>query len=161
MVIVIMGVSGSGKTTLGHLLSAALGWRFYEGDAYHPPANVDKMRRGIPLTDADRAPWLAALRHLIDNCLRDEVSAVLSCSALKRAYRRRLGIEHERVRLVYLRAPEVLIRSRLEKRAGHFMGPALLASQYETLEEPRSGLALNADERPDQLVREIRRTWGI
>lgn len=161
MVIVIMGVSGSGKTTLGRLLSAALGWPFYEGDAYHPPTNIDKMRRGIPLTDADRASWLAALRAVIDDCLRGGIAAVLSCSALKRSYRRQLGIDHERVRLVYLQAPPALIRTRLEKRTQHFMGPALLSSQYEALEAPRAGLSLDAALPPEHLVREIRRAWGI
>src|SRR3712207_4573231 len=103
MIIILMGVSGSGKTTVGRLLAEELGWKFYEGDDYHSPANVEKMRRGIPLDDADRTAWLEALRGLISNCLERNENAVLACSALKDCYREFLLID-ERVVFIYLKA---------------------------------------------------------
>jgi len=124
MVVLLMGVTASGKTTVGRLLGAALGYPFYDADDFHPPANVDKMRRGIPLTDADRRPWLETLRDLVRRSLAENRDVVLACSALKDAYRRYLLID-VRVTLVYLKADRDLIRQRLQQRRGHFMNPAL------------------------------------
>jgi gluconokinase len=137
LVIVLMGVSGSGKSTVGAELSRTLSWPFRDADSFHPPANIDKMSRGIPLTDADRTPWLDAIAHWIDDRLASGEPAIVSCSALKRAYRQRIIGARPRVALVYLKGDIGLIAARLAKRSGHFMPPALLASQFEALEEPQ------------------------
>src|SRR5688500_8001169 len=119
MVVVLMGVSGSGKTTVGETLAAALGWAFVEGDDFHPAANVEKMRAGVPLTDADRRPWLEALQDRIEEACRRGEEIVVACSALKDEYRDLLERNDPAcVRFVHLRAPEGLIRERLEKRTG-------------------------------------------
>jgi gluconokinase len=157
MVVVLMGVSGSGKTTIGRLLAHDLGWPFYDADDFHPPANVEKMRRGIALTDADRDPWLAALRELIAGYLRDGHSAIVACSALKRSYRDRLRVDKDRVRLVYLKGDFALLRQRLEARQSHFAKANLLASQFETLEEPQDALTVEVGDRPEAVVGLIRR----
>jgi gluconokinase len=135
-VLVMMGVSGSGKTTLGQRLAQHLGWAFKEGDELHPAANVAKMRHGVPLNDEDRAPWLAAVGAWIDGWRRAGVSGVITCSALKRAYRRELVRDRAGLRFVILRGPEPLVAARLARRHGHFMPPGLLASQFAALEEP-------------------------
>ena len=122
MVVIIFGVSGAGKTTIGQLLAQELGWRFYEADDLHSPANVEKMRRGVPLTDQDRWPWLESLRELIKRCVATGEDAVLACSALKEAYRRYLQVNTE-VKLVFLRGEYALIAKQLRRRRGHFMNP--------------------------------------
>jgi gluconokinase len=160
MVVVLMGVTASGKTTVGRMLAGALGYQFYDADDWHPPANVDKMRRGIPLNDADRQPWLATLRDLVRRCLAQNRDAVLACSALKDAYRRYLLI-HPHVTLVYLKADQDLIRGRLQQRRGHFMNPALLDSQFATLEEPQDALWVDASLPPREIVRTIRHRLQI
>src|SRR5689334_19179806 len=109
MIIILMGVSGSGKTTIGARLAQALGWPFYDGDQFHPPANVAKMQQGMPLTDEDRWPWLQALRAHIETCIHQGVSAVLACSALKQAYREHLIMDEAEVKLVYLKGDYDLI----------------------------------------------------
>ena len=134
-VVVMMGVAGSGKTTIGHHLAEELGWKFFDADDFHPAANVDKMSRGIPLDDADRIPWLEALRDLVQSCLASGESAVLACSALKASYRAYL-LTDDRIKLVYLKGDHALIEERLKSRSGHFMKPEMLASQFATLEEP-------------------------
>ena len=136
MILVVMGVSGSGKTTVAKGLAAALGWRFREGDGLHPPANVAKMAAGTPLTDEDRAPWLAAIAQVIDGWRADGVSGIVTCSALKRAYRGVLVGDRADVRLVHLAGDKALIAARMAARKGHFMPPALLDSQFATLEAP-------------------------
>jgi gluconokinase len=156
MVIVLMGVTASGKTTVGRMLAAELGYQFYDADDFHPRANVDKMRRGVALTDADRLPWLETLRDLVRRSLAENRNAVLACSALKDAYRRYLLID-PRVTLVYLKASQDLIRQRLQQRPGHFMNPALLESQFATLEEPKDALWVEASLRPEEIVSAIRR----
>ncbi len=158
MVILLMGVSGTGKTTVGQLLASGLSWDFADGDDYHPASNVEKMRNGIPLTDADRDPWLEALRRLIAAWINAGKNAVLACSALKRAYRDRLRISPE-VRLVYLRGSPELLRQRLRARHGHFMTERMLNSQLETLEEPEESehaIVVDVDQSPAQIVAEIR-----
>jgi carbohydrate kinase (thermoresistant glucokinase family) len=135
-VLVIMGVSGSGKTTVARPLAARLGWRFKEGDDFHPPANIAKMEAGTPLDDADRAPWLAAIAAWIDGQAVSGQGGVVTCSALKRAYRDRLRGGRPQVRIVYLKGTQQLISARLAKRQHHFMPPTLLASQFATLEPP-------------------------
>jgi carbohydrate kinase (thermoresistant glucokinase family) len=137
LVIVLMGVSGSGKSTVGAELSRALGWPFRDADSFHPAANVEKMRRGVPLTDADRWPWLDAIAHWIDDRLQRRARGIVSCSALKRAYRRRIVGDRAGVGLVYLQGEMSVIAARLAARTGHFMPAALLASQFEALEEPQ------------------------
>ena len=132
----VMGVSGSGKSTVGAALARALGVDFVEGDEYHPPANVERMSRGVPLTDADRAGWLRALARRIREAKDAGSGLVLTCSALKRSYRDLLRAEASDLRLVFLRGPRDLIAERLASRKGHFMPPSLLDSQLATLEEP-------------------------
>ena len=135
-VAVLMGVSGSGKTTIADGIARCEGWTLVEGDKFHPPANVEKMSRGIPLTDEDRWPWLRAIAAEIDAIRERRESAVVACSALKRAYRDILIGDRPDVVLVYLRGDKHLIATRMAARKGHFMPPALLDSQFATLEEP-------------------------
>jgi gluconokinase len=131
-----MGVSGSGKTTVAAALARQEGWILLEGDSFHPPANIAKMQAGIPLTDADRWPWLRAIAAKADELLAAGQSAAVACSALRRAYRDLLTGDRLGVVLVYLRGSKALIAERLKARTGHFMPPALLDSQFATLEEP-------------------------
>ena len=160
MVIILMGVTASGKTTVGRMLAMELGYQFDDADDFHPRANIDKMQRGIPLDDADRQPWLEALRDHIRRCLAENRHTVLACSALKEAYRRHLLIDPQ-VRLVYLKAARDLIRQRLLERRRHFMNPALLESQFATLEEPKDVLWVDASRSPREIVASIRRQLQI
>ena len=135
-IVVVMGVSGSGKTTIAAGLANHLGWPLLEGDSFHPPANIAKMKAGTPLTDADREPWLRAIAQRIDAERAAGASAVVACSALKRAYRDILIDRRPDLVLLYLRGDKALIAGRMASRQGHFMPPALLDSQFATLEEP-------------------------
>ncbi|HEX6120070.1 MAG TPA: gluconokinase [Dongiaceae bacterium] len=132
----MMGVSGSGKTTIAQDLVARLGWSFKEGDELHPEANVAKMHAGIPLTDADRQPWLQGVAKWIDHQRAKKQPGIITCSALKRSYRQIVIGDRPEVRLVYLRGSRDLITKRLTGRHGHFMPASLLQSQFDTLEEP-------------------------
>jgi gluconokinase len=156
MVIVIMGVSGCGKSTVGRLLAGKLNWSFFEGDDFHPPENVTKMRAGIPLADADRRPWLEALRALISRVNREGESAVLACSALKRSYRDQLREAAGKVVFVYLKGTYDLIWQRMESRAGHYMPVRLLRSQFEDLEEPKRAIVVEITQRPEDIIEQIR-----
>ncbi|MBI3801248.1 MAG: gluconokinase [Deltaproteobacteria bacterium] len=160
MIIILMGVSGSGKTTIGQLLAQDLGWPFSDGDDFHPQANIDKMRQGIPLTDDDRDSWLTALRHYIDTLLDNRQSAVLACSALKQTYRDRLGGNRSAICFIYLKGDYALIRQRLQKRQGHFMNADLLASQFATLEEPEGVPAIDIAQEPRAIVESIKQAVG-
>ena len=132
--IVVMGVAGSGKTTVAGILAERLGWPYAEADDFHPPENIAKMSAGQPLTDEDRWPWLRAIRDWLTARSQAGESAVVTCSALKVAYRDLLREAEGRVRFVHLSAPAPLLEDRMEHRAGHFMPPSLLASQLATLE---------------------------
>ncbi len=160
MVILLMGVSGAGKTTVGWLLASQLGWEFADGDDFHPAANVEKMRNGIPLTDADRAPWLETLRVLIAGWIAAGKNAVLACSALKRAYRESLRVGPE-VQIVHLRGTPQLLQQRLRARVGHFMTERMLESQLAALEEPEHGVVVDVDRSPAEIVAEIQARLGL
>lgn len=162
MVILLMGVSGSGKTTVGQLLAAQLGWQFADADDFHSAANIEKMHRGIPLTDADRVPWLATLRKIIEDWIHTGSSAVLACSALKQSYRDELNASPE-VRVVYLKGTPQLLRQRMLERHGHFMTEPMLASQLDTLEEPpeNDALILDIATTPAEIVAQIRRHFHL
>jgi gluconokinase len=158
MIVIVFGVSGAGKTTIGKLLAQELGWRFYEADDFHSQVNIDKLRRGIPLTDDDRWPWLEKLRQLIKRSLEPGENAVLACSALKRAYRERLRVSDE-VKFVFLRGDYALIEKQLRQRRGHFMNPELLRSQFADLEEPgpdEDVITVELGRTPEQIVEEIK-----
>ena len=134
--LIVMGVSGAGKSTVGEAVAARLGWRYEDGDTFHPASNVAKMRAGQPLTDEDRWPWLRAIGAEIDRVCAAGDHVVIACSALRRTYRDVLLHGRKDVRLVYLDGTEPLIGERLSHRKGHFMPPGLLASQFATLEPP-------------------------
>jgi gluconokinase len=153
-IVVVMGVAGSGKTTVGRILADALHCPFLEGDSLHSPANVEKMSHGIPLTDADRAPWLAAIHsHLLD-ALRRGQSLVAACSALKQSYRAVLA-DGVPITWVYLKGSAALIRSRLQHRTGHYMKAGMLASQFDTLEEPSDALIVDIAQPPGAIAEQI------
>ena len=155
MFVVVMGVSGSGKSTIGRLLAERLGCPFYDGDDYHPAANVAKMAAGIPLDDADRDGWLAELAALIAVGLARGEGGVIACSALKRQYRDVLSVDERRVRFVYLRGEFDTIWARLQSREGHFMGANLLQSQFDALEEPRGAIVVDTSLEPEQVIDRI------
>ncbi len=162
MILVIMGVSGSGKSTVSKLLARELGWTFIEGDDYHPAANIDKMRHGIPLDDNDRRPWLDALRRRLEEADRRSENVVLACSALKHAYQHYLAqFDPAAVHYVYLDGSEELIRQRLAQRTGHFMDPALLHSQFETLEPPEEAVRVDIAPPPEDIAAAVRRRLEI
>jgi len=134
--LIVMGVSGSGKTTVAELIAKRLGWPFMEGDRLHPKASVEKMRRGIPLTDDDRAPWLDRIGGELKDWAAEGRSGVMTCSALKRAYRDRIRAARPDVRFVYLKGSLALIEARVVARHHEYMPASLLKSQFDTLEEP-------------------------
>jgi len=149
---IIMGVCGSGKTTVGRKLADALGIRFLDADDIHSPENKKKMGAGIPLTDEDRYPWLASLREIMREHRVSGRRLVLACSALKREYRDILTEGDDRARFIYLKGTPELFRKRMKERRGHYMKESMLASQFETLEEPENALIADASLSPDAIV---------
>lgn len=160
-VIVLMGVAGSGKTTVGIKLAQELGWEFYDADQFHSEENIEKMARGIPLTDADRWPWLDRLHNLILDRLKKDRPAVLACSALKKVYQERLLRDTRRAALVFLRGGFDLIYERLQERQDHYMEAGMLESQFAALEEPEEALAVEIESAPNEIVEEIVRRLGL
>lgn len=156
-----MGVAGSGKTTVGRALAVELGWEYFEADDFHPPANVAKMSRGEPLNDADRAPWLAAIRAKIDERLVAGGTGVFTCSALKAAYRQILMDGAAGVALVYLQGDPAVIAQRVGQREGHYMRADLVRSQFEALEPPANALTIEVGPPSGQLVALIRANLGV
>ena len=154
-VVLIMGVAGAGKTTIGKLLAKSLSWQFADADDFHSPANIAKMHQGIPLTDADRQPWLLTLQAAIGHWLQTSTSTVLACSALRADYRQLLTQGDDRVQVVYLKGNRELLQQRLQQRQGHYMNPDLLQSQLETLEAPIDGLQVDTDQPPEAIVQVI------
>ncbi|HEX2951028.1 MAG TPA: gluconokinase [Armatimonadota bacterium] len=161
MIIIVMGVAGVGKTTIGSMLAEQLGWQFFDADNFHPPENVQKMANNIPLTDEDRLPWLHALHGLIVGLESRHISAVIACSALKASYRHILVHGVKQVYFVYLKAPVDVVADRLRTRRGHYMGVALLTSQFLTLEEPEDALIVDATQSPQDIVMAVTQALGL
>jgi len=155
-----MGTTGAGKTTIGGMLAAQLNWQFADADGFHPPANIEKMSHGIPLNDADRAPWLAAMRKAILEWIAAGKNVVLACSALKRAYREELRPSIE-VKIVYLKGSYALFAERIRRRHGHFAGEGILVGQFADLEEPVDAIMVDAAKSPEEIVAEIRKQLGL
>ncbi|HEY1789352.1 MAG TPA: gluconokinase [Verrucomicrobiae bacterium] len=155
LALIFMGVAGSGKTTIAKLFAEKTGANFYEGDDFHPSANVAKMRQGISLTDDDRAQWLGKLRETILSSLAKNELAAFACSALKAKYREQLQGGDPRVRFVFLTGPFALIEERLKNRVGHFMPSTLLASQFATLEPPADALTFSCEKTPEEIVTKL------
>ncbi len=160
MVLLLMGVVGSGKTTIGTLLAQQLGWEFVDADSFHSKANIEKIRRAIPLDEADRAPWLDAIHKAVKGWVAERRNVVLACSALKRAYRERIDGGPD-VRLVYLKGSPDLISQRLRARRGHFANEQLLASQFAILEEPEEAITVDTSQSPPDIAKEIRVALGL
>ena len=163
MILVLMGVTASGKTTVGKLLAAEMGWQFAEGDDFHSEANRNKMHKGIPLNDEDRAPWLASMHEVLLGWQRSGTSGLLACSALKQSYRDALSaqIPPSDIRFVLLEVPREILETRLLNRRGHYMNPGLLQSQLDTLEVPSDAILILAEREPPQIAREILEQLGL
>lgn len=155
MFYVIMGVSGTGKSTIGKLLSDRTGWSFYDADDFHPQANVDKMNRGIALSDSDRLPWLQELQKLISRYIESKRNGILACSALKSQYRQILRDKQDEVVFIYLCGDYNCIQNRVKQRQGHFMSADLLQSQFDTLEEPEDAIVIDVSLSPEQILAKI------
>ena len=162
--LIVMGVSGSGKSTIADQLAKRLGWRYEDGDRFHPPSNIAKMSAGQPLTDEDRWPWLQAIADEIGRVCETGEHVVIACSALKRTYRDVLVHGRDDVRIIYLKGTQDLIASRLSSRKDHFMPPGLLASQFKTLEPPGGNenpvivsIDASVDAIVDDIVRQLKR----
>ena len=160
-IILIMGVAGSGKSTIGRRLAAELGWPYHEADDFHSAANKEKMSRGIPLDDYDRAPWLASIRAAMDDCLGSGQSAVFTCSGLMEKYRRVLMDGAPGVSLVYLACDFETSLARVGRRQNHYMKADMVKSQFEALEVPTDALTVDTKLPPDRILAEIRRSLSI
>ena len=156
MIVVITGVAGAGKTTVGRALARSLGWQFHDADDLHTPEHVAQMARGEGLTDAQRRPWLARVRAVIERAAAAGDNTVIACSALRQAYRRILADGVAGVQFVFLSADPALLRQRLSQRAGHFAGASLLDSQLAVLEPPEDAIALTTALPVDVLVEQLR-----
>jgi gluconokinase len=163
-VILVTGVSGSGKTTIGKLLAESLQWEFSDADSFHSKENIEKMGRGIPLSEADRIPWLQDLQTAIKNWLQENKNVVLACSALKDSYRQFLideydtpkeNCEEHRIKIVYLKGSYELTQKRLKERQNHYMSEKLLDSQFDTLEEPLNAMRVDIAQSPSVIVEQI------
>lgn len=155
MVIVLIGPMGCGKTTIGQVLAKKLRWQFYDADDFHPEANKKKMSEGVPLGDNDRLPWLEILHEVIQNSLAGESSMILACSALKKKYRRILGIDQSQVFSVFLKGSAALLQDRIAGRSHEYMAKDLLQSQLDTLEEPKTGITVDISGTPQQISQVI------
>jgi gluconokinase len=160
LIAIVMGVVGAGKTTVGNLLARSLGWEFVDGDSFHSATNVEKMRQGIPLDDADRASWLGAIHDAVVGWIAERRNVVLACSALKRSYRERIGVLPE-VKFVYLKGSPEVIAERLRARRGHYATEQLLASQFAILEEPEDAITVDVGLPPEEMVSQVRRGLGV
>ena len=154
-----MGVQGSGKTTVGRALAERLNWPFHDADEFHPPANVAKMSNGIPLTDEDRAPWLAAIRAQMEQANATRQNLVITCSALKEKYRQQLAAPN--TKLVFLKGDFKVIAARLTERAQHFAKVGLLPSQFQVLEEPKDALVVDIRPSVPRIVESIVRALNL
>ena len=162
--LIVMGVAGSGKTTAADNLARVLGWPVAEADDFHPAANIEKMSSGIPLTDEDRWPWLAALRDWMTANAHEGLSTIVTCSALKRSYRDLLTQAEGRVRFVHLRAPRAELEDRMSHRAGHFMPTSLLTSQVATLEPlegDEDGVVVDSRPTPEETLTAVLTALGL
>ena len=155
MTFIVMGVAGCGKSTVGKLLADTLGWKYIEGDEYHPEENVKKMSSGIPLNDDDRYGWLVSLRTEIEKAKVKGESIVLGCSALKEKYRAILRKNDDDITFVFLKGSFEIIQQRLEKRAHHFMKAGMLQSQFDALEEPADALVCEVTMTPEEIVHHV------
>jgi gluconokinase len=160
MVVILMRVAGAGKTTIGRLLARELEWEFHDADELHPAANINKMRRGIPLDDADRQPWLDRVRALVMRALECGSDVVIACSALKRSYRDRIVTDPRRVTVIYLKVDRATALRRLQERTGHYFNVALLPSQFASLEEPPAAIVVDAGAPAAKVVAWIRSALG-
>ena len=156
MAVIVTGVTGVGKTTIGRALALRLGWQFHDADDLHSPENIERMRRGEPLNDVLRQPWLTRVREVIERAIRDREPVVIACSALKERYRRMLSDGLAEVRYVFLTAPPKALQARLTARRGHFVSPALLDSQLEELEPPVDAITIDARLEVGEIVDRIR-----
>jgi gluconokinase len=161
VVIIIMGAAGAGKTTIGGALAGALGWPFVDADDQHPARNIEKMRAGVPLSDTDRAPWIATLRSMVERAIDRREHTILACSALKERDRHALRGNLRPVRFVFLKAARGLLEQRLAGRPSHFFGPALVSSQLADLEEPVDALLVDAAWPPEQVLAAVRDEFGV
>jgi gluconokinase len=155
MIVILMGVSGVGKTTVGEILARQTGWVLYDADDFHSPANIEKMRNGIPLTDEDRWPWLDRLNAVLLEAEQQGRSAILACSALKERYRDRLAQQLKSVRWVHLTGNFEMIKQRIDARKGRYMTAKLLESQFAALEQPRNAIVVDVGAEPDELAARV------
>ncbi len=161
MIVILMGVAGSGKTTIGILLSEDVGWTFFDGDDFHPQENIERMRRGIALSDKDRGIWLDRLHELVRGLSDRGESAILAFSALRKAYRERVADGVDGLRFLYLKGDPALLEQRIKDRKGHYFGADLLGSQFETLEEPEGIARVDVAGEPEEVVARVRMVLGI
>ena len=161
MIVVLMGVAGSGKTLIGSQLAQELDWSFVDADDFHPPANVEKMSSGVPLTDADRKPWLQALHRMLVQADATSRNVVLACSALRSDFRTQLAAGISDLHYIHLDGPPALFEQRLASRRDHFFSPELLDSQLATLEPPQDAIVIDADAPASALVEQIKRALNV
>jgi len=155
-----MGVTGAGKTTVGKLLADRLDWVFLDADSFHPPANIEKMKHGVPLTDQDREPWLAAIHAQLLRRAAARKNVVLACSALKQQYRDKLSAGLD-LRVCYLKGTYDEMKRHIASRSGHFAGESILAAQFADLEEPDDAIVLSVDQPPAQIVAQALQKLGL